>query len=230
MTARLTRRQVREIDRRATEEFGVPSIVLMENAGRNAAAILGRLGVSGPVVVCAGKGNNGGDGLVLARHLDFAGVPTAVILFANPESLPSDPAVNLRIAQRSGIPIDLMGRDPIDEARLRARLAATDWVVDALFGTGLDRALGPPFDAVVAAINDSGPKVLAMDIPSGLDCDTGRPLGPTVRARHTVTFVAPKVGFAAPGADAWLGEVHVADIGAPRRLLEEYLAGGAARG
>jgi NAD(P)H-hydrate epimerase len=88
----------------------------------------------------------------------------------------------------------------------------------------LSRPLGPPFDDLVATINDSEKPVLAVDIPSGLDCDTGEPLGPTVRATHTATFVAPKRGFLNPDSREWTGEVHVIDIGAPRKLIDEYRA------
>jgi len=99
------------------------------------------------------------------------------------------------------------------------------WIVDALFGTGLSRPLGSPFGQIVEDINASGSPVLAVDIPSGLDCDTGEPLGPTVRATHTATFVAPKRGFLNPASRDWTGEVHVIDIGAPRVLVEEYRKG-----
>lgn len=107
-------------------------------------------------------------------------------------------------------------------AALKQLKSADGWIVDALFGTGLVGPVSPPFDAVVAAINASPAPVLAVDIPSGLDCDTGLPLGPTVRADHTVTFVAHKAGFEEPSSREWTGEVHVTDIGAPRRLLREY--------
>ena len=107
----------------------------------------------------------------------------------------------------------------MDAAALRRELDTAEWVVDALFGTGLTGPVRAPFDQVIAAINDSTAKVLAVDIPSGLDCDTGLPLGPTVRAHHTATIVAPKKGFTAPMAQEWLGRVHVIDMGAPRRVL-----------
>jgi NAD(P)H-hydrate epimerase len=103
---------------------------------------------------------------------------------------------------------------------VRGALASAEWVVDALFGTGLSGPLRAPFDQVIAAINDGPAQVLAVDIPSGLDCDTGQPLGPTVRAHLTATFVAQKKGFAQPAAKAWLGNVHVLGIGAPRKLVE----------
>jgi NAD(P)H-hydrate epimerase len=216
----LSRAEVREIDRRAIEEFGVPGVVLMENAGRGAAELLLALGVTGRVVVCCGKGNNGGDGFVIARHLDLRRIPVEVLLFARPEDLTGDAAVNFHIISKAGITIGVRAGNSIDEPSLQRELAEADWVVDALFGTGLQGPLRAPFDQVVAAINASPARVLAVDIPSGLDCDTGEPLGPTVRARYTATFVAQKKGFANPAARPWLGEVHVLGIGAPRVRAE----------
>jgi NAD(P)H-hydrate epimerase len=218
-TVLLSRDQVRAIDRRAIDEFGVPGVVLMENAGRGAAEVLLSLGARGPVVVCCGKGNNGGDGFVVARHLDNRAIPVRVLLFARPKELAGDAALNYEIVRRSGIAIDVRGGQAVDGEAMRKQLAAAEWVVDALFGTGLSGAVRPPFDGVIAAVNTSGAKVLAVDIPSGLDCETGEPLGPTVRANHTVTFVAMKKGFAQPAAREWIGEVHVVDIGAPRAAI-----------
>jgi NAD(P)H-hydrate epimerase len=215
----LSRDEVRAIDRRAIDEFGVPGAVLMENAGRGAAEVLVSLGVHGRVVVCCGKGNNGGDGFVIARHLDNRGVPVRVLLFAHSYELSSDAAINYRILHKSGVPIVVCGGVPVNTAALWRELASAEWVVDALFGTGLAGAVCLPFDQVIAAINASGAKVLAVDIPSGLDCDTGKPLGSTVRAHHTVTFVATKKGFANPASREWTGVVHIADIGAPRSAL-----------
>jgi NAD(P)H-hydrate epimerase len=211
----LTRAQVREIDRRAIEEYGIPGVVLMENAGRGAAEVLLSLGVSSRVVICCGKGNNGGDGFVIARHLDNHGVPVSVLLFSRPDEITGDAAVNLRVIEKSGIAILIQP----DMATLVSELAAASWIVDAVFGTGLRGEVRPPFDRVIAAINGSGKPILAVDIPSGLDCDTGASLGATIRATHTVTFVAPKAGFAHPAAQQWLGNLHVVDIGAPRKLV-----------
>jgi NAD(P)H-hydrate epimerase len=213
----LRREEVRAIDRRAIEEFGVPGVVLMENAGRGAAEVLLSLGVSGPVTIYCGKGNNGGDGFVIARHLDNRGVEVRVLLFARPEELTGDAAINFHIIKQSGLSFRAdLGED---ESALNEELSRSAWIVDALFGTGLTGAVRPPFDRVIAAINASGRPVLAVDIPSGLDCDTGQTMGATVRAQHTVTFVAMKKGFAEPAAKEWLGQVHVVDIGAPRVLL-----------
>jgi NAD(P)H-hydrate epimerase len=211
----LTRAQVRDLDRRAIEEFGVPGVVLMENAGCGAAGVLLGLGARGPVAICCGKGNNGGDGLVIARHLDNHGIPVRVLLFSRPEQLTGDAAVNFHVIERSGVPLVV---EP-DLTHLAGALAEAEWVVDALFGTGLTGPVRAPLDAIIAAINASGKPVLAVDIPSGLDCDTGLSLGATIRATHTVTFVAEKVGFANQAALPWLGQVHVVAIGAPRCLV-----------
>ncbi len=212
----MSRDEVRAFDRRAIEEFGVPGVVLMENAGRGAAELLIALGIRGRVVICCGKGNNGGDGFVIARHLDSHGVPVSVFLFASPEELAGDAAVHYQTVVRSGVPLTVCPAP--DLGALRVEFATADWVVDALFGTGLTGAVRPPFDAVVGFLNECPARVFSVDIPSGLDCDTGEPLGPTVRARHTATFVAPKKGFLNPAARAWTGRVHVLDVGAPRRV------------
>lgn len=212
---RLSREQVREVDRRAIEEFGVPGVVLMENAGRGAAELLVALGVSGSVAICCYKGNNGGDGFVIARHLDLLGVAIRVHLFCEPDELAGDAAINHRIVERAGLPLVA----PSSVSLLADDLRRAEWVVDALFGTGLRGPILPPLADVVEAINASGLKVLAVDIPSGLDCDQGIPLGPTVRASHTATFIAEKTGFAVAAAREWLGLVHVLGIGAPRAAL-----------
>jgi NAD(P)H-hydrate epimerase len=215
----MTCAEVRQRERRAIEELGLPSLLLMENAGRGLAELLVSLGVGGKVVVCCGKGNNGGDGLVLARHLDNRQVPVHVLQFARPEELTPDAALNYRILTGSGVAVEIHAGQPLDVEQLRGELAAASWVVDALFGTGLRGPLRPPFDGIVGLINDSGANVLAVDIPSGLDGDTGRPLGPAVRARHTGTLIAVKVGFTQPQAGEWTGQVHLIDTGLPRSLL-----------
>jgi NAD(P)H-hydrate epimerase len=210
----LSRQQVRELDRRAIEEYGIPGIVLMENAGRGCADLMNALNPNRlPTAILCGPGNNGGDGFVIARHLDNAGWPVELILVEG--YLPVDAETNFEIVTRIGLPVR-----PIADWR-----PSNGWVVDALFGTGLSRGLGKPLDAVVESINASRLPVLAVDIPSGLDCDTGEPLGPTVRAKHTATFVAPKIGFRNRSSRDWTGEVHVVDIAAPRRLIDDYRTG-----
>ena len=216
----LTRAQVREVDRRAIDEYGMNGLVLMENAGRGCVDTLCRLGCRGPVVVVCGKGNNAGDGFVIARHLDLRGVPIKTVLLGSPGGLRGDTAVNFAILNRCGVPlVDLS--TTFNTAALDAELAGAEWIVDALLGTGATGPPRPPLDMAIRRMNAAAAKRLAVDLPSGLDCDTGEPAEPTFRADHTCTFVATKVGFANPAAVAYLGQVHVLDIGAPRRLIEE---------
>jgi NAD(P)H-hydrate epimerase len=225
----LARAEVRDLDRRAIEEFGLPGVVLMENAGRGAAELIARLWPgNGPVVIACGRGNNGGDGFVIARHLDLLGRPVRVLLAAEPMSITGDAATMHAAVTRSGIPTVPLAA--ADATAWRDHLADAAVVVDALLGTG---ATGAPRNAVATAIEGiaawrtgtpSG-RVLAVDLPSGFDCDTGLVAGACVRADATATFVAHKRGFSAPGAGAFTGAVHVVGIGAPRRLLEEFGAG-----
>jgi len=196
-------------------------LMLMENAGRGVADRLCELGVSGPVVICCGQGNNGGDGFVVARHLDLRGHAVRVLLFSDPSRLKGDAEVNYRIIERGGLSIR-----QVAPAQLPAELTGAGWIVDALLGTGARGEPRPPLDAVIDEMNAAATPILAIDLPSGLDCDTGQPARHTVRATHTCTFVAQKPGFLAPGAQPCLGVVHVVDIGAPRGLTEEILRRG----
>ncbi|AWM36471.1 Bifunctional NAD(P)H-hydrate repair enzyme Nnr [Gemmata obscuriglobus] len=211
----LSRSEVRELDRRAIEEFGVPGVVLMENAGRGAAELLMRLNPDRKaVVILCGPGNNGGDGFVIARHLDNAGWPVWTIDHPGTTQLTGDAAVNRKIIERSAVPMLPWLPEVLP--------TPAGWLIDALFGTGLNRALDERYTDYFRMLNTSGYQVLAIDIPSGLDCDTGEPLGPAVRATHTATFVAPKRGFLNPKSKEWTGEVHTIDIGAPRALVDQY--------
>lgn len=219
----LTRAQSRQVDRRAIEQYGISGLVLMENAGRGVADTLGKLGIDGPVVVCCGKGNNAGDGFVIARHLDLRGFDVRVLLWAEPGELSGDAAANFRILEKTDVPIEVFGA-AYDAARLDGHLAGAAWIVDALLGTGARGEPRPPLDGVIDRLNAAAAPKLAVDLPSGLDCDTGRPAGHTIRAAATCTFVAAKAGFFAPGADQYTGWLHVLDIGAPRKLLEQLLA------
>ena len=215
----ITREQSRQIDRRAMQEYGMSGLVLMENAGRGVADVLCRLGIPGPVVICCGKGNNAGDGFVTARHLELRAFPVRVLLLADEEELTGDAGVNFHILRKAGTPMERV-RDP---AALDRLLADAAWIVDALLGTGAQGEPRPPIDMAIERINSASAPKLAVDLPSGLDCDSGEPAARTIRAAHTCTFVAPKAGFFAPGAEQYTGEVHVLDIGIPRKLLEEVL-------
>jgi NAD(P)H-hydrate epimerase len=215
----LSRHQVRDVDRRAVDELGMPSVVLMENAGRGAAELLMQLGIQGDVVICAGKGNNGGDGFVIARHLENHDHRVQVLLLCDPSELAGDAAINYGILEQAGTAAEVLGSAP-DLRRLADRLRGADWIVDALLGTGTQGEIREPYRSAIELINQSPARVLAVDLPSGLDCDTGQPLGPCVQADHTATFVARKRGFDAAGAPAFTGQVHVIDIGVPRSLLK----------
>ncbi len=253
----LSRQEVRGLDERTAAELALPNLLLMENAGRGAAGWLAELAGAIPpdaggrpftppptiadpevphgpkpprMLILCGPGNNGGDGGVVARHLDAWGFPVRVAWFARADTLRGDAAAQHAILARSGIAQstwfdDHPGED-VDRQAVHALLAGADWLVDGLLGTGLSRPVEGPLRTVIEAINGSGRPVFALDLPSGLDADTGRPLGVAVRAEATATFVAPKLGFSAPGAVDYTGEVAVIDIGLPRSLLEPYYVRG----
>ncbi len=214
----MSRDQARQLDRRAVQEYGMASVMLMENAGRGVADRLCALGIAGPVAICCGPGNNGGDGFVVARHLDLRGHAVRVLLFADPADLKGDAALNFQVLKRSDVPIRRLAAPDLE-----SELNRCAWVVDALLGTGAVGEPRPPLDQVIARINAQAALVLAVDLPSGLDCDTGQPARHTVEAAQTCTFVAHKPGFFAKGAERYTGPVHVVDIGAPRKLVDEIL-------
>jgi NAD(P)H-hydrate epimerase len=216
----LTRSQVRDVDQRAASEYGMAGLVLMENAGRGSVDVLMSMGCRGPVAIVCGKGNNAGDGLVMARHLDLRGIPVKVLLMVSPGELAGDAAANHAIVRKSGLPIvDFSGG--FEAGPFDAELAGSEWVVDALLGTGASGPPRPPLDEAIRRINACPARKLAVDLPSGLDCDTGIPAEPTIRADVTCTLVARKVGFDNPAAAPFCGAVHVIDIGVPRKLVAD---------
>lgn len=223
-----TAEEMRRADRRAIEQFGMSSLLLMENAGRGAADAIER--VFGPVrgrrvgIVC-GKGNNGGDGFVVARHLAGRGGSVEVWLIGAAAELSGDAATNLAVLRRAALPVievtDAPGSTGI--ADLRQGLSRADLLVDALLGTGVrGPAVGLMAEAI-RAVNDTRRPVCALDLPSGLSADRGDSLGPTIRARLTVTFGLPKVGLFLSAGPFHAGQVEVTDLGVPREWLEEGL-------
>jgi len=216
----LTREQVRKIDQYAIEELGMSGLVLMQNAARGCADKLCELGIEGPVVIACGRGNNAGDGFVLARHLDLRGYETKVLLWCDPDELEGDAADNFCLLGATDVPICVFEEeDGVEE--LEQQVEDADWIVDALLGTGATGEPRPPFDVVIDVLNQQTASRLAVDIPSGLDCDSGEPASQTFRADHTCTFVALKPGLVAEGAGEFTGEVSVHDIGVPRPVVEE---------
>lgn len=222
MTIRpLSRAEVRDLDRVAADEYLLPTLILMENAGRGAAAWLrSRLKPGSSVHIACGPGNNGGDGGVVARHLDAWGFQVRVVWFAERETLAGDALSQFQILERSEIDQTLWPKTA--SVDLDGIFQGADWLVDGLLGTGLTRPVAGRLRDVIESMNRSGRPILALDLPSGLDADSGEPQGVAIRARATATFVAPKLGFTSPVAREYLGEVEVVEIGLPRRLLEPY--------
>lgn len=232
MQASLPASVVRELDRAAIEDRGVHSLLLMENAGRAVADVVAaRLVVGGaPAVVLVGPGNNGGDGLVVARTLVNRGFAARVYFVGALErlrDLSPDTQANVRAwrdLERAGLPV---GSGRLVEVRrpsdLGAALAGALVVVDALFGTGLARPLMTPWREVVEAVNAVSSErelaVVAVDVPSGLHADRGEVLGAAIRATETVTFVAPKPGLLLGAGPTHAGRLTVAEIGIPRDLV-----------
>jgi NAD(P)H-hydrate epimerase len=223
----LTREQIRAIDSHAIETLGIPGLMLMENAGRGATDAFEAWagGVEDkPVAIVAGGGNNGGDGFVIARHLHIRAAQVTVFVVAPHDKISGDAETNLQAALALGLDV----RDVREDiAGLGDKLKQYEFTVDAVGGTGIKGALRGTMAEVVEQIIASGTDVLAVDIPTGLDCDTGAAEGPAVKARLTATFAANKVGFAKEGASAYTGQVTVCDIGIPAEQLHRKLAGGA---
>jgi len=223
-----TRAALRELDRRAVEEYHIPIVVLMENAGRAVAeAALRHVKGQRRALILAGPGNNGGDGLVAARHLHNAGVAVSVLLLAAREHYKDAAAVQLAIVEAMRMPVETVTAGHAELRDWMVDALPEDLIVDALFGTGLSRRVEGLAAEVIGAVNGSGHPILAVDIPSGLDCDTGGLVGgggaeAVIRAVETVSFCGGKKGFGK--ARQFTGKVTVADIGAPRELVRE-LAG-----
>ena len=218
----LSTAQMRAADRRTIDEVGIPAAVLMENAGRQVAAAMERhlapLGDLRVAVVC-GKGNNGGDGFVVARVLEAGGVTTRVYLAGSASEIEGDARGNLSALDAVGVSVVDVA-EPAAWAALLPEIAACDVVVDALFGIGLARPLEGLWRTVVGDLNASGVPIVSVDLPSGLSADTARLIGETIDATLTVTLGAPKLPLLVPPAATQAGDVVVADIGIPDAVLE----------
>ncbi len=215
--------QMKEIDRRASHEYLIPSIVLMENAGLRAmdtiVNILDDL-IGCKIIILAGRGNNGGDGLVIARHLINAGAQVATFLLGVPEDLTPDAAANYQILQKMNGSIYPL-RSTEDLEQLMLKMLAAEMIIDALYGIGFKGSLNPLESQVANLVNWSQARVLAIDIPSGVEADSGKVHGEAIKADYTVTFAAPKLGMIMePGRD-YVGTLTVADISIPQALLAD---------
>lgn len=220
----LTRSQSRQVDQRAVEHWGFSSLVLMENAGRAAADGLCRLNNQGqPVSIFCGKGNNGGDGFVMARHLQLRGLPVQVLVFHETADFSADALTNFLILKQCGISCQLMTNVSGSEnwqPTFEQTCHGSAWLVDALLGTGSSGPPRSPLDQVIKWMNASSAQRLALDVPSGLDCDTAEVSEVALRADHTFTFAAAKPALLMEQAAEHVGHLEVCDIGLPRSLLE----------
>lgn len=217
----LSAKEMASVDRRAIEEIGVPSLVLMENAALGVVdALTDAWPTAESALILCGPGNNGGDGLAVARHLDLRGYRLRVFLLVPKEKLGGDAEVQLRILEGLGVEVEeATGEDDVSD--LLAACARADLVIDALFGTGLSRPLEGRFADLVEGINELPVPVLAVDIPSGLDGSKTEPPGPHLRADVTVTFGTLKIAQVLPPSEDAVGRLVVADLGVPRSLAEE---------
>ncbi|MEY3458916.1 MAG: Nicotinamide nucleotide repair protein [Planctomycetota bacterium] len=212
----LRRDEVRRIDEAAVRLLGISSLVLMENAARGLVEVVLGAGSWKQITIVAGPGNNGGDGLAAARLLLAEGFPAAdlrVLLIRGGRALSEDAAANLSILQRGGV---LVEEPAVDVAVEQLQgLDAGSLIVDALLGTGVRGPVRSPFLEVIGAMNRAGAARIAVDVPSGMDCDSGEACGEAVYADHTVTFVALKPGFLTEPGSVYCGTVHVRQIGIP---------------
>src|SRR6478736_6779532 len=217
----LNTRQMRDADRRTIEEIGVPSIVLMENAGRQVVAAMESSFeglASMRIAVLCGRGNNGGDGFVVARTLIERNLDTGVYLIGEAGEVKGDARANLDVLRNLGVDIveiadaaawELHGTDVL----------GSDVVVDALYGTGLNAPLSGLAETVVADLNASARPVVSIDLPSGLSAESPDVPGPAVHATVTVTLGAPKLPLVLPPAEAFAGSLVIADIGIPQAVI-----------
>ena len=217
----MARDEVRAFDAWAINTVGIPGVVLMENAGRSCAELIeDKLKDIAKPKVCifCGTGNNGGDGYVIARHLINRDIQVAVVVCGDRKKIKGDAKINLDILEQMGESIELL--NPSDQnitSQVEHLSTGAGIIVDSLFGTGLKGQLSDEYRRLIESINACNSPILAVDIPSGLDCDSGESLGEVIRAAWTVTFVAVKKGFVAAKATQYTGEIFIASIGIATR-------------
>jgi NAD(P)H-hydrate epimerase len=214
--------QMREADRRTIEEIGISSLVLMENAGRQIVAAIEAVHedlLERNVGILCGRGNNGGDGFVVARTLLQRGVDVAVFLFGLVADVRGDARTNLDILGRLGQTVVEIADSGAWELHF-SEISDCTLIIDAMFGTGLNAPLSGLLQTVVADVNASGIPIVSIDLPSGLSADSHEPIGDSIEAGMTITLAAPKVPLVLPPAEARAGDVVIADIGIPSEVIE----------
>ena len=214
--------QMREADKRTIEEIGIPSLVLMENAGRQAVAAMeamyGDL-LERQVGVLCGRGNNGGDGFVVARTLVQRSVDVSVFLLGRVAEVRGDARTNLEILGRLGVTVVEISDSQAWELHV-SEFSDCTLIVDAIFGTGLNAPVSGLIESVIADVNASGIPVVAIDLPSGLSADSPEPIGPSIEAELTITLAAPKLPLVLPPGELRAGDIVIADIGIPNEVLD----------
>jgi NAD(P)H-hydrate epimerase len=218
----LTAAQMREADRFTIEEIGIPSLVLMENAGRQVVAAIEagyEAQLAGRVAVLCGRGNNGGDGFVVARTLLQRGIDAAVFVVGSLEAVRGDARVNLDILGRLGVTVVEIDDEQSWELHF-SEISQCTLIVDAIFGTGLTSPVSGMLETVIADVNASDIPIVSIDLPSGLSADTSHLIGDCIQAAMTVTLAAPKLPLVLPPAEAYAGDVVIADIGIPPDVVD----------
>ncbi|MFO8053120.1 MAG: NAD(P)H-hydrate epimerase [Candidatus Omnitrophota bacterium] len=218
----MTAEQMKKVDKTAIEEFGIPSLALMENAGRSASDIAyGMLIDKKSKLICiCGKGNNGGDGFVCARHLINKGINVLVFLACSRDQLKGDAKINFSILEKMNASICELKKED-DFANLENEIINSELVVDAIFGVGITGEIRKPYSEIIEIINKNKNKILALDIPSGLEATKGISLGSCIKADKTITFAACKTGLVKNQGLEYSGEIIVADISIPKQLLKK---------
>jgi NAD(P)H-hydrate epimerase len=214
--------QMRDADRRTIEDIGIPSLVLMENAGRQAVAAMEAIYsdlLERQVAILCGRGNNGGDGFVVARTLVQRGVDVAVFLIGRVAEVRGDARINLEILGRLGLTVVEIADSQAWELHF-SEVSDCTLIVDAIFGTGLNAPVSGFIESVVTDVNASGIPVVSIDLPSGLSADSPDPIGPSIEAGLTVTLAAPKLPLVLPPAEIRAGDIVIADIGIPSEVID----------
>lgn len=215
--------EMRELDRNAIEDYGIPGVILMENAGNQVVQVIRQFLPNienKSVCVFSGKGNNGGDGFVVARHLYNLKADVKVFLLAKKEEISGDAKTNMSIWENMGHKINMIDQNyRFDD--LHTVLTRCDLIIDSIFGTGFRGVPGQPAAGVIELINLSGKPVVAVDIPSGLHADSGLIEGLCIKAAYTVTFGLPKLGLVQEPGASYTGKLHVADISIPAFLYNK---------
>ncbi|MBI4358184.1 MAG: NAD(P)H-hydrate epimerase [Candidatus Omnitrophica bacterium] len=214
----LNSKQIKRLDEVASKVYGISTLILMENAGREIARLADKILRKGKkILVVCGTGNNGGDGFVAARHLSNMGHSVRVVLVGSAKKLKSDPQINFVILKKMKIPVlELKGRS----YRFQSLVQQSKIIIDAMFGIGLSRPVSGIYFDVISELNRSGRRILSIDIPSGIDSDSGKVLGIAVKAHATGTLAAMKPGLILADGRKHSGKIKVLDISIPRSLLK----------